>query len=302
MKRALVTVAALAGVIAAAAPSTQLGAAAQTPSAGPGGPAFEVASVRRNRSNDGRVTMQVLPGGRFTASNVPLALLIRFSYQLQPFQVVGGPDWLNTDRFDVTAKAEGDIQPTPPGTTGQLQLMMRALLADRFRLVTHGETREMPIYNLVLARSDSRLGSGLKPSSTDCAAVMRGRRGGGPPPAPPQPGEPIQCGLMIGIGTMNAGGMPMSQLAQTLSQQVGRIVTDRTGLTGNYDFMLTYAPEGRGGPPGGPPFGGPDAPAADPNLPSIFTALQEQLGLRLESARGPVEVLVIDRVEPPTED
>ena len=123
------------------------------------------------------------------------------------------------------------------------------------------------------------------------------------PPAPPQPGQKIDCGFMIGFGRMNVGGMPMTNLAQALSPMVGRIVLDKTELAGNYDFELTYSPEGIGSAfPGGgpPPEWGP--PPVDPNTPTIFTALQEQLGLKLDSQRGPVEVVVIDRVEQPIAD
>ena len=178
--------------------------------------------------------------------------------------------------------------------------MLRSLLAERFKLAFHNETREMPIYALMKARADGKLGPDLTPAAVDCAAVMRGRRGGGPPPAPPQPGQKMECGFMIGPGRMNAGGMPMSNLAQALSPQVGRIVLDKTELTGNYDFELTYAPEALG--IGGPPLlnGGP--PPVDPNAPTLFTALQEQLGLKLDSQRGPVDVVVIDRVEQPVAD
>jgi len=260
------------------------------------GLSFEVASVKSNKTGDGRVMLGLQPGGRFTATNVPLRLLIQNAYRVQGFQVVGAPDWLHSERFDIAAKAEGDP------TQEQVQQMVRALLADRFKLQVHRETREMPIYVLVMARSDGKLGEKLKPSTTDCEA-MRGR-GRGVPVAPPAPGAAMPCGMRMGPGNILAGAMPMTQLATSLSNMVGRIVVDRTGLTGNYDFELTYTPEqlaqggpaGRGGAPGG---GG---PAIDPNGPSIYTAIQEQLGLKLDSQRGPVETLVIDRVERPTED
>jgi bla regulator protein blaR1 len=259
---------------------------------------FEVASVKPNKSGDQRVMMSTPPTGRVTATNIPVRLLLQQAYSVQPFQIVGGPSWMASDRFDITAKAPEGVTPA------QLRPMMRNLLADRFKLIAHTETREMPIYHLVVARADGRLGANLKPSSIDCAAMMSGRRGG-PPPAPPQPGEPIQCGFMVGPGGMNAGGMPLVELARSLSGFVNRIVVDKTGLKGEYDFQLTYTPEGRGGLPGLPPIPGPigaDAPAADPNRPSLFTALQEQLGLKLESQKGPVDVLVIDRLEQPSED
>jgi uncharacterized protein (TIGR03435 family) len=287
---------ALAVLIALAAPASLTARpGAQTP--GAGRPSFEVASVKPNKSADARVMVGMQPGGRYTATNVPLRMLIRQAYDVQDSQVVGGPDWIGSDRFDVTAKA-------PDGESGQspgelMRLMVQSLLADRFSLVLHTETREMPVYSLVVARSDGRLGKSLTPSVADCTAA-RGRRGG-PPAAPPQPGRRPQCGLMIGIGRMAAGGMRLSELARSLSSQVGRIVLDRTGLDGAYDFELTYAPEQR--LPAGALFnGGTEPPPVDPNAPSLFTALQEQLGLKLDSDRGPVEVLVIDRVEQPSPD
>jgi uncharacterized protein (TIGR03435 family) len=260
---------------------------------------FEVSSVKANKSGDGRVMLGMPPTGRFTATNVPVRLLIQNSYNLQTFQIVGGPAWIASDRFDIAAKAPDGFSPD------QLRPMVRNLLADRFKLKTHMETREMPIYELVLAKSDGKLGPNLTPAKADCAALARGRRAGGPPPAPPQPGQPIECGFMIGLGNMNAGGMPIADLTRTLSGFVNRIVVDKTGLSGNYDFQLTYTPEGRfspfGLPNGAPPLGA-EAPAGDPNGASLFTALQEQLGLKLDSQKGPVDVLVIDSIEQPTED
>jgi uncharacterized protein (TIGR03435 family) len=257
---------------------------------------FEVASVRPNTSGDQRTMIQMPPTGRYTATNIPVRLLLRQAYEVQEFQIVGGPDWLASDRFDIVAKA-------PDGTTGpeQMRLMLRALLADRFKLVARTETREMPIYSLVLAREDGRLGPKLSAAKVDCEARFNAVRRGGPPPGFPAPGQQAECGFMMGPGSMNVGGMPMSELARALSPSVGRIVIDKTGLKGRYDFLMTYAPEGRGFGPGPGP-GGAEPPPVDPNTPSLFTALQEQLGLKLEPARGPVDVLVIDRVEHPTED
>jgi uncharacterized protein (TIGR03435 family) len=258
---------------------------------------FEVASVKPNKSGDGRVMMAMPPTGRITATNIPVQLLLRQAYNVQPFQIIGAPSWIASDRFDIVAKApEG----TPPE---QYRPMMRNLLADRFKLKAHMETREMPTYALVVARADGKLGPNLTPAKIDCEAMARGRRAGGPPPAPPQPGQPIDCGFMIGIGNMSAGGMPMAELARSLSGFVNRIVVDKTGLSSRYDFQLTYTPEGRGLPglQGAPPVGV-ELPPGDPNGASLFTALQEQLGLKLDSQKGPVEVLVIDRIEQPTED
>ena len=271
-------------------------------------PAFEVASIKPNTSGDGRVMMQNQPG-RYSATNVSLRLLIRNAYQLQDFQITGGPGWIASDRFDINAKVPDEFRamapPAPGSGPSPLGLMIRALLAERFKLVVHTETKDSPIYALVLARSDGKLGPALKKSETDCAPVFGAARGRGPmpPPGPPAPGEPMSCGIRIGPGNMAVGGAPLSQVANSLGMFAGRIVQDRTGLTGNYDFNLTWTPDNM---PQRPP-GAPDVPpqngvAVDPNGPSLFTAVQEQLGLKLDSQRGPVELLVIDRAEKPVEE
>jgi uncharacterized protein (TIGR03435 family) len=284
MRRLILTVSTCAALVTPAflaGPSLD----AQTPASA----AFEVASVRPNKTPDGRAMINMQPG-RFNASNVPLRLLLRQAFNVQDFQIVGGPDWIASDRFDVIAKAPDGVE----FTADTMRPMLRTLLAERFKLAFHNETRDMPVYALMKARPDGKLGAGLTPAAVDCAG--RGRRGGGPPPPPPQPGQKMECGLMIGPGRMNAGGMPISNLATSLAPQVGRIVLDKTELTGNYDFELTYAPEAIGSV-GAPPLinGGPVT--VDPNAPNLFTALQEQLGLKLDSQRGPVEVVVIDRLE-----
>jgi uncharacterized protein (TIGR03435 family) len=280
----------------------RLGAQAPQPPAA--GPAFEVASVKPNNSGDGRVMFANQPGGRFTATNVTLKMLIRQAYQLQDFQIVGGPSWMTSDHFDIVAKAEdGAPQETPSlDRTGpnRTQLMIRALLAERFQLVAHNEDRELPIYALVLARSDGKLGPDLHKSDVDCAALFAAGRGRGalPPPGPPQPGERLPCGIRIGMGNMAIGGAPLPQIANAMANFLGRTVQDKTGLTGNYDANLTWTPDQM---PQRPP-GAPELPPIDPNGPSIFTAVQEQLGLKLDSQKGPVSVLVIDRAERPKEN
>jgi uncharacterized protein (TIGR03435 family) len=275
---------------------------AQAPAGGTDKPKFEVAAVRENTNNDGKVTIGIQPGGRFTAVGVPVWDLIRQAFAVQRTQIVGAPDWTETARYDITAKAEGDIQGTPPGgPPGPLNLMLQDLLADRFKLRAHRETRELPIYSLTLARSDKKFGAGLRPSTVDCAA-MRGRGGRmGAPPGPPPPGERPQCGMRVAPNQIMAGGVSLAQLTQMLSQFTQRIVIDRTGLEGTFDIDLTFTLDGvPNAPP--PPPGGPPPPSVDSNSPSLFTALQEQLGLKLESDRAPVEVLVIDHVERPTPD
>jgi uncharacterized protein (TIGR03435 family) len=277
---------------------------AQSPLEAGSGPTFEVASVKQSQSREGFVQLGIQPGGRFTARNVPLRMLIQNAYQLQDSQLIGGPDWVDSDRFDVVAKAAGDVPPTaigPGRPAGALQLMLQALLAERFNLKVHEETRELPIYALLLARSDGKLGTQLRPAAVDCAAVIASARGrGAQPPSPPQPGEHPQCGMRIGPGQMSGGGLLMSQFAMSLSLFVRRGVVDRTGLTGPFDIELTWTPDQM--PQGPPPPGAPPLPPVDPHGPSIFTAVQEQLGLKLDSTKGPVDVLVIDQVEPPIPD
>jgi uncharacterized protein (TIGR03435 family) len=276
----------------------------------PGGWAFEVASIKPNNSGDGRVFAQMQPG-RMTMTNVTLKLLIRQAYQLQDFQITGGPGWITSDHFDINAKMPDGFQPTPGpppppgGPPGPTQLMLRALLAERFKLVVHNETKDSSIYALIVARSDGKLGPQIRKSATDCAAVFAAARGRGPmppPPGPPQPGESIPCGMRIGPGTMAMGGFPLANFAQSLGMFAGRIVLDRTGLAGNYDITMTWTPDQMPRPAGDGPPPQINGVAVDPNGPSLFTAVQEQLGLKLDSQRGPVETLVIDRAERPVED
>ena len=275
-------------------------------------PQFEVATIKPNKSGDGRVMLQIQPGGRFNATNVTLRLLIRNAYQLQDFQIVGGPNWQNDDHFDVVAKAEsgdalGDVfRAERQGEPSRGQLMMRSLLAERFKLVAHDEDREMPIYALVLNRADGKLGPQIKVSEVDCDAMGRGRgrgpAGPPPPPGPPPPGERMPCGIRIAPGNMAVGGATLTQFANTLGMFVGRVVVDRTALKGNYEFNLTWTPDNLPPRPPGAPEPLLNGNPIDPNGPSIFTAVQEQLGLKLDSQRGPVHVLVIDRAEHPTEN
>jgi uncharacterized protein (TIGR03435 family) len=261
---------------------------------------FEVASVKPNTSGDGPTRIALQPGGRITAENMSVRNLVRFAFQVQDFQLVGGPDWLEKERFDILAKAEHDIVPAPPGTTGPGQLMLRSLLADRFKLAIHQEKRELPIYALVLARSDGRLGPQLQHSAIDCQAILAATRGRGAPPPSFSSGDRPQCGMRMSPGLVMGGGVQLSQLLTTLSQFVRRTVVDRTGLKGDFDIDLKWTPDQM--PAGPPPPGAPPLPPIDPNGPSIFTAVKEQLGLKLESSKDAVDVLVIDHIEAPTPD
>jgi bla regulator protein blaR1 len=259
-------------------------------------PSFEVASVKPNTTTGPNQIRVGMPGnGRFTIDNMPLAELIRFAYELQPFQLTGGPDWINSQRFDVTATTGG--QTAPP----LVRQMLQSLLAERFNLAIHTETRDMAIYEMIIARGDRRLGEKLRVSGPDCAPLKMPP--GMPPPPPPTgaasrgappPGAP-GCGTVFGNGFFSTRRTSMELLARNLSRTVRRIVVDKTGLSGFYDIDLEFMPDG---PLPSQAAGGPQFPNPNPDAPSIYTALQEQLGLKLESARGPVEMMVVDRAEP----
>ena len=267
-------------------------------------PKFEVASVRPNTSGDNKVGIDIQPGGRATAVNAPLMMIIRSAYRLQEFQLVGAPDWVLSARYDITAKADREFPPPMPGgEISPAQLMFQSLLEERFKLTVHRETRELPMYALVVARPDGRLGPQLMPSTLDCAAINAARRSG-TPPAPPKPERPL-CSIRIGFGQLTGTGFPLTNLASSLVQFVHRSVVDRTGLSGHYDFDLKWTPDQLPPRPAGMPADQRirvNGVEIDPNGPSIFTAVQEQLGLKLESMRGPVDVLVIDHVERPSPD
>jgi uncharacterized protein (TIGR03435 family) len=269
----------------------------QAEATGAAKPAFDVTSVKPNNSGSGQITMLPAANGGWQASNITLGMLVRLSFQLQDNQIVGGPKWLFEDRFDVMGTG------TSPGRDGALFEKVKSLLVDRFKLVTHMEKREQSMFALVVARRDGRLGEKLTPSTVDCTPVAGGARGRGQP-AMPAPGERPRCGFMIGPGRLMVGGQTLAAFATTLSRFVGGIVVDKTDLAGTYDIELSYAPDpginpfGRDLPPqaGGPP------PAAPSDAPSIFAAVQEQLGLKLEPTKGPVDVLVVDSAEKPTQD
>jgi len=234
-------------------------------------PAFEVASIKRNTSGSDGAGFNS-NAGFLRVTNNPLRNVIRNAWGLQGFQIVGGPDWINTERWDIVAKADGN-----PGQ--QMMTMMQNLLADRFKLVVHKETRELPIYALVFARADHAFGPKLHASSTDCqkemtAAIARS--------GPPGPDSPLLCGGRFLPGHIELNAAAISNFIRSLAPIAGRSIVDKTGLTGVYDAELTWNDSEEG--------------------PSLFTAIQEQLGLKLDAQRGPVEVLVIDSVEHPTED
>ena len=273
-------------------------AQAARPSQAP--PAFEAASVKPNQSptcdRDGS-----LAGGRFVMTCATVRELLVVAYprpdgrSRADTEIAGGPSWLNTDHFDVVAKVpEGQGVGIDSGETGagratsaqvsainRIRTMLRPLLADRFKLAVHNESRDLPAYELRVDRNDGKLGPRLKKVDVDCS-----QRGNGGP-----------CGgfQTLGPGHLVAHAVPLSLLAQFLEPPVSRNVIDRTGLQGPFDVELEYTPDRA-------PLRRPEAAATDPTGVSVFTAVREQLGLKLESTKAPVDVLVIDRAEKPTRD
>src|SRR6266853_3766629 len=249
--------------------------------------AFEVATIKQNKAG-GRVSgAQRQPGRRLTITNMTLRTLITFAYQITGYQLVGGPGWTDRDAFDILARINGNPTWGTPlsGVPDPPQVAMQSLLADRFKLKLHHEMREMDVYALVLAKPGTPA-PGLTPSTNDCQALWeQARQGKTPAPQPPAPG-PTPCSILGSVGRISFDGFGMPQVANMLIGQSGRIVIDRTGLSGNWQFILTFAPDG----------------ATDSNAPSFFTALQEQLGLKLESTKAPVDVTVIDSADHPTDD
>lgn len=266
--------------------------------------AFEVVSVKP--SAPGGIPIGVISGARegdrWRSSNVTLRLLIQSGYRNEfPMtgQIIGGPDWMDADRFDVTGSM-------PAGTTAaEMNAMVRSMLADRFGLRVHREERELPVYALRIARSDGRLGPQIRPLTIDCDALRAARLRGEAPPMPPPSRDSLpDCFTGIGAARLgydiSSGGISMSELARHVSEAAGRPVFDRTGLTGFFALTLRFATEpGAVSPLGGRPAGV-SIEAVD--LPSLAAAVEEQLGLKLESSRERVSVLIIDGAQRPTEN
>lgn len=240
---------------------------------------FDVVSVKRNRSGDANSQTRPRPGGGLQVTNNTLRQMIRNAYQREDYLIVGGPSWVGSERFDIVGTAAGDV------TFDVMQRRMKALLADRFRLVVREETRQMPVYEMT-RRSADRLGPQLRPSTIDCRPTTTGAARPAPivPPGAPA-GEPPLCGIRRRNGLVLVAGGPMEEFSRALSGMLGQTVVDRTGITGTVDLTLTW-----------------DADLTAGGGVSLFAAAPEQLGLRLEASRGPVSVLVIDRAELPAED
>ena len=258
---------------------------------------FEVASIRPIGPPGGAGpvfgAVGFPPGGQLVAHNIQFVTLVRAAYPdfLSSHLIVGGPDWIRTQLFDINAKATGD----PP--RARLAEMLTHLLADRFQLKVHTEQREINAYALVRVRRDGRLGSGLRRRTIDCDAP---RPSPAPRPSFPrrvprrfEPLEPPECQwssiVVNGVNYFAGRGELISRLVAHLQVNVDRAIVDRTGLTGRFDFDLEHAP-----------LEGPSTTEQPGGAPPILTAIREQLGLRLESRNERVNVLVVDHVEMPS--
>jgi bla regulator protein blaR1 len=264
----------------------------QTPST------FEVASIKRN-SLGGRPDIARQPGGRLTVTNMTARTLMTFAYRLTGYQLVGGPAWTDRDTFDIVARTNGNPGWSAPGSLlpDPTQVAMQALLADRFKLKLHKEQREMDVFALEMVKPGTP-GPGLMPSTSDCAALAEdARQGKSQPTGPPPATGYVPCSILGNVGMIRFDGFGMPQVANMLIGQAGRIVIDHTNLVGNWQFVLRFAAEQRA-----PVLPGADLPPADPNAPSLSTALREQLGLKLERAKAIVDVTVIDSIDHPTDD
>ena len=231
-------------------------------------PRFDVVSIKPNHSEATGLSLDISPSGRMVALNIPLKQFIRAAYTLQLHQITGTPSWVDAERFDITAVSEAGFKGPViwmPGQYAPVQLMMQSILADRFKMAARLTDREEQGYALVVRSPGSTAGK-LIAGTTPC---------------------PPDCGVQNGPGTIAARNVPLPQVAELLSQKTGRLVIDDTGLTGRFTFDLRWTPE---------------ADQSVTDSPSLATALQEQLGLRLEPRRVRIPVLAVDRIERPDPD
>jgi uncharacterized protein (TIGR03435 family) len=263
---------------------TVMGIAAIAAPAGQAPATFAAASIRQSLSGGSGAGFQIFPGGQFRATNATARQLVQAAYDFayERFQIVGGPSWIDVDRFDVQATPAADGQAGQVATPQEIAVRIQALLAERFKLVMRREMREMQRFDLVVARPGR-----MTANAGTCAP-----RG---PAAKPEDDARPYCGLTSppedgGLQQMVAAGVTIEALARRLQGTVEAIVVDRTGLEGGFDFTLKYLPRNI------------ERQLDAGTGVSIFTAVQEQLGLRLEPTRGSVEVVVIDGVERPTEN
>jgi uncharacterized protein (TIGR03435 family) len=238
-------------------------------------PQFEVVSIKPDPANPYEGGVQALPGGRLIASKMTVRALIQNAWGLKPFQLLGGPGWIDSAGYDIEAKAEGNPD------RQEMTLMMRALLEDRFKLKVHHDTRQLAVYNLVPAANGIR----LRPAENGCVAAL--------------PSASVPCGRAVAqmgetTARLHGKGISMAELIRILTSILGRKVIDKSGFTSSFDLKMEFAIDDvlTG-------FPVPTAGTAS-SAPTILTAVQEQAGLKLAPAKGPVAVLIIDSVEKPT--
>lgn len=271
------------GLAALAATGSVLHLRAQSAQPAPAAaPQFEAASIKPGDPASPGTQMMITPGGRFGAKNASLRALIRYAYDVRDNQISGGPNWLDSAKWDIEAKPEAPVN-AGPGNDNPLRRMVQSLLAERFKLALHRERKEQQVYALVIAKG------GPKFKETE---GNTGPGGGGR-------GKGM---TRFSRGALNGNGTTMEMLAQLLSNTLGRSVLDKTGLTGGYDIKLEWTPDESEMMMKGPDGGAAAPTPPDSSGPSLFSALQEQLGLKLESTKGPVEILVIDRAEKASEN
>jgi len=296
---------AFAGIAALAAPivvGMMNASAVQAQSTSATKPRFEAAAIKpvsQEGPDEKRpgLNVRMLPGGRLVAKDVLLRYFIQNAWGVEPFQISGGPSWIDSAHYDINAKAEGNPN------NSQMRLMMQALLQDRFKLRLHHETKELPVYELTAANSGIKL---QEPKQGSCISPDPGA-----PPSPPVPGQPIPCGRVLMMMSssrvaMQGGKVSMTELVRVLSNVLGRTVVDKTGFTSTFDVHLEFTPdESLGGAPSPPPSpaaaNDSTGPVPSPDVHgTIFVAIQEQLGLKFKSAKGSVDVLIIDSLEKPS--
>lgn len=261
----------------------------------PGIPAFEVATIKpASSSGDGRQMMMFTPDG-LSIKGVPMQMILREAFRTEDDHVLNAPTWVKSNRYDIEAKVSAEDAPKLKDLKmEERQQMLLPLLVERFNLKYHHETRELTSYSLVVAKS----GVKMKEHPPDPAAKAALKDGDADAPKGPPRGSMLR---MMGPGRVESENTSVKFLAHILSQQLGKSVVDRTGLTGNYDYTLQWTPDdapmqaaGAGGPPGH------DENAPQAGGPSLFTAVEEQLGLKIESTKGPVDVIVIDHLDLPS--
>ena len=242
-------------------------------------PRFDVVSVKRDTSGTPALLVGTVPGAAFSAAGATAAYLIRYAYPADGRMIANLPSWASSDRFVIVGKAAG----TPP--TDQVRAMVADLLARRFRLQMHFEARDEDVYALVVANPAQGPKPAFRKTALDCRAIAEASREGRPVPETTNGAPP--CGMRSGAGVMDVGGLDLATIVSMLRSAAGRPVVDRTGLSGEYEFTLKYSGALSGAPSDAPP---------------IFTALEEQLGLKLEPQRAPLRHVVVDHLDPPTPD